>query len=202
MTPVPGPHLSLDDVDAWLAGALGAAELEHLEQCTACHDRVFAEREIVGQLATLPRWSPAPGFADRVMQAVTIPDPFALRALRETPRRLLRSRRTAGMAAGLGVLLLGSMAWSIGWTLAHPDALASIGSWLVSEAAQAAWLGLRGVASNLIEQPWYGAARDLLDHPWRLALASALATLAYAGGVLALRRLLTVPTTQVAHASA
>jgi hypothetical protein len=53
-----------------------------------------------------------------------------------------------------------------------------------------------------MEQPWFAGFRGLLDDPGRLALASAFGTLVYVTGVLALRRLLTVPapTQRVAHA--
>jgi hypothetical protein len=53
-----------------------------------------------------------------------------------------------------------------------------------------------------MEQPWFAGFRGLLDDPGRLALASAFGTLVYVTGVLALRRLLAVPTPtqRVAHA--
>jgi hypothetical protein len=92
------------------------------------------------------------------------------------------------------------MAVSIAWSLTHPEALASLGGWLLSEAGQFAWLSLRGVASNLIEQPWYDGIRSLLENPGRLAVGSALVSAIYLGGLLALRRLLALPTQQVAHA--
>jgi hypothetical protein len=92
------------------------------------------------------------------------------------------------------------MAGSIGWTLAHQDTLMAFGTWLTAQAGQAAWLGVRGVASNFIEQPWFAGLRNLAASPGRLGLASALAALAYLGGILAFRRLLALPTQQVAHA--
>jgi hypothetical protein len=55
------------------------------------------------------------------------------------------------------------------------------------------------VASNFIEQPWFAGFRNLAASPGRLALAFAFTMVAYAGGVLALRRLLALPTQQVAH---
>ena len=33
MTPAPGPHLSTEDLDAWLAGALSPDAQSHLERC-------------------------------------------------------------------------------------------------------------------------------------------------------------------------
>lgn len=202
MTQVPGPHLSPDDIDRWLDGLLDAERARHLDRCRACLELAQAEREIVEQVAALAPMSPSSAFADRVMQSVAVPDPFAIRSLAAARRRLFATRRAAAVAAGLAVLLLGSMAASIVWTLGHQDTLAAMGSWLVAQGSQAAWLAIRGVASNLIEQPWYEGAKALAADPTRLAVASALASIAYLGGVLALRRLLALPTQRVAHAGA
>jgi hypothetical protein len=200
MTRPSGPHLSPDEIDACLAGALPQAWQAHLDSCPACLDLVRAEREIVDQISALPLLSPSPYFGDRVMAAVMVPDPFAIRSLQATRRRLFATRRSLAFAASVFVLLVGSMAGSIVWTLGNQETLASFGGWLLTEAGQLAWLGLRGVASNVIEQPWYHVLRSLADNPVRLALASALASLAYLGGFVALRRLLALPTQQVAHA--
>jgi hypothetical protein len=200
MTRPSGTHLSPDEIDSWLAGTLAQEWQQHLDQCQACLERVRIEREVVEQIATLPLMSPDEGFADRVMAAVAIPDPFAIRSLQATQRRLFATRKSVAVAASLSLLVLGSMAISIAWTLTHPEALASIGGWLLSESSQIAWLGLRGIASNLIEQPWYNGVRSLLENPGRLALGSALVSAIYLGGLFALRRLLALPTPQVAHA--
>ena len=92
------------------------------------------------------------------------------------------------------------MAGSVVWTLSHQETLASVGSWLLAQGGQVAWLGLRGLASNFIEQPWYDGLRSLAGESGPAGAVSALASLAYLGGVFALRRLLAVPTQQVAHA--
>lgn len=196
MNPVPGPHLTPDDLDAWLAGTLAPTAQDHLAFCPACQERAETERDIVALLGALPLMSPAPGFADRVMARVTVPQPIGVRSLR---RRVFATRRTAALAASLLLLVAGSMAGSIVWTLGHQDTLAALGAWLTAQAGQAAWLGLRGVASNFIEQPWFAGLRSLAGSPGRLGLASALAMAAYVAGVLALRRLLALPTQQVAH---
>lgn len=200
MTRPSGAHLSPDEIDSWLAGTLASEWQQHLDHCQACLERAEAEREIVEQIGMLPLMSPAPDFAERVMASVMVPDPFAIRSLQATQRRLLATRKSAAVAASLTLLLLGSMAGSIVWSLTHQETLASIGTWLLAQGGQVAWLGLRGLASNLIEQPWYGGIRSVIDNPVRLALGSALASLAYLVGVFALRRLLALPTQQVAHA--
>jgi hypothetical protein len=200
MTRPSGPHLSPDQVDAWLTGALAPELQRHVDECQECLELLRAEREIVDQIAALPLLSPSAGFADQVMASVKVPDPFAIRSLQATRRRLFATPRSLALAASIALLLVGSMAGSIVWSLNHQEVLASIGSWVLNEGWQAAWFGIRGLASNLIEQPWYSGIRALVEHPGRLALLSALASLAYLGGVLALRRLLALPTQRVAHA--
>jgi hypothetical protein len=200
MTRPSGAHLSPDEIDSWLAGTLALEWQQHLDQCQTCLERVRTEREIVDQIAALPLMSPAADFSERVMASVLVPDPFAIRSLQATQRRLFATRKSVAVAASLALLLLGSMAGSVVWSLSHQEVIASAGSWLLAQGGQVAWLGLRGLASNLIEQPWYSGIRALLENPVRLALGSALASLAYLGGVFALRRLLALPTQQVAHA--
>jgi hypothetical protein len=200
MTRPPGTHLSPDEIDSWLSGNLAREWQQHLDVCQTCLERVRIEREIVEQIGTLPLMSPADGFADRVMASVSVPDPFSIRSLQATQRRLFATRRSLAIAASVALLVLGSMGGSIAWSLANQDTIASIGSWLLTAGGQVAWLGLRGVASNLIEQPWYSSLTALLEKPGRLAVGSALATTVYLIGVLALRRLLALPTQQVAHA--
>jgi hypothetical protein len=200
MTRLSGPHLSPDDFEAWLSGALAPELQRHLDECQACLEQARAERDIADQIALLPLMSPGEGFADRVMAAVVVPDPFAIRSLQATRRRLFATPKSLAFAASLALLLMGSMAGSIAWTFTHQETMASVGTWLLSQGTQAAWLGVRGLASNFIEQPWYNGIRSLVETPARLALLSALASLAYLVGVFALRRLLAVPTQQVAHA--
>jgi hypothetical protein len=199
MTRPSEPHLSAEEIDAWLNGALDLEWLRHLERCPSCMEQARIEREIAEQIAALPLMSPREGFADRVMASVAIPDPFAIRALQATRRRLFGTRKSLAFAAGIALFLVASMTGSIVWTLGNQEVLASVGSWLLSQGSQVAWLGLRGLASNFIEQPWYESLKLMLENPARLALVSAVATFAYLGGVFALRRLLAVPTQRVAH---
>jgi hypothetical protein len=201
MSRPPDSHLSPDEIDAWLAGALSPVMQRHVDQCQLCLEQLRIEREIADQIATLPLLSPLPGFSDRVMASVIVPDPFAIRSLQATRRRLFATPRSLALAASLTLLLIGSMAGSIMWSLSHQQTLASFGSWLMAQGGQAAWFGVRGLASNFIEQPWYSSVRALVENPGRLALYSAMASLAYLGGVVALRRLLALPTQRVAHAN-
>jgi hypothetical protein len=201
MSSSPESHLSSEQIDAWLGGSPDAATQRHVSQCQLCQEQLRADQEIAELIAALPLWSPRSGFADRVMASVRVPDPFAMRSLEATRRRMLATPRSMAFAASVGIVLLGSMIASITWTLGHQAALASFGSWIVAQSGQAMWLGVRGIASNIIEQPWYAWVSSFVGNPGRLALFSALASLAYLGGLLTLRRLLAIPTQRVAHAA-
>ena len=194
-------HLSPDEIDAWLAGSLAPAQQRHVEHCQICLEQLRVEREIADQIAALPLLSPSAGFSDRVMSAVVVPDPFAIRSLLATRRRWFANPKSLAVAASLTFLLIGSMTASILWSLSHQQMLTSLGSWLLTEGGQVVWLGIRGVTSNVIEQPWYSDVRGLLENPGKLAMISAMSFLAYLVGVVALRRLLALPTQQVVHAS-
>lgn len=198
MTPAPGPHLSPDDVENWLSGTLDAERTRHLDLCPECFDRAQAEREIVEQLAALPLMSPSAQFADRVMASVRIADPFTVRSLRH---RIFATRRSLAIAATMALAVVGSMAASIAWSLANQDVLVSAGNWVLAQGTQAGWLALRALASNFIEQPWYESVRGFVGHPGRLAAVLGVVCLAYLSGVFALRRLLALPSQQVAHAA-
>jgi hypothetical protein len=199
MTRPSGAHLSFDEMDACLSGAPAPELQRHLDQCQTCIEQLRADREIAEQIAALPLMGPGEGFSERVMASVIIPDPFAIRSMQATRRRLFATPKA--LAAGVLLFLIGSMGGSVIWSLTHQATLASIGSWLISQGGQAIWLSVQGLASNFIEQPWYGGIKGLIESPGRLALYSGLASFAYLGGLVALRRLLTAPTQQVAHAA-
>ena len=200
MTRPSGLHLTPDEFDACLSGTSGAECRQHLEQCDQCREQFRADRELAQLIASLPVMGPMEGFADRVMASVSIPDPFAIRSLQATRHRLLSTPKSLAFAATLMLVLLGSMAGSIIWSLANQDTLASLGSWIFAQGGRVLWLGVQGLASNIIEQPWYTALRSLVVDPLRLAVISAAASFVYLGGLLALRRLLALPTQRVAHA--
>lgn len=202
MTRRPDAHLSLDDIDAWLAGHLGRSEQAHLDACDECRDAARTERMLARHFAALTAFAPSPGFADRVMASVAVPDPFSLRSMEGTRRRLFGTRKALAVAAMIAVVVAGSMSASIIWSLSHQQTIAAAGSWLSSTAAGWLWSGVRGVVSGVIQQPWYAGVRNTLGSPARLAAISALLSLAYVSGLLALRKLMAVPTGPVSHAHA
>ena len=197
-----GPHLTPDEFDAWLAAGLDPVRARHLELCLECQAQADAERALDEQLAALQLLSPAPDLADRVLRHVAIARPVTAPATVPLRHRIFATRRSVALAATVVVLLVGSMAASVIWTLGHQATLAAMGGWLLAQTGQAGWLAVQGVASNFIEQPWYAAVRSAFGSPGLVAGASALAVAAYLAGVYALRRLLALPTQQVAHAGA
>ena len=193
-------HLSLDEVDAWLAGRLAHARIAHIDTCFECRTRTRAERVLVRRLEAMERFAPRDGFADRVLAQVAIPDPFALRSARRLWARVHASRRTMAIAASLIAVVGLSMGGSIAWSLSHSETLTAWGSWLSAQAGSWFWVGLRGLVSNLLEHPWYNAVKQLVGTPSRLAIVSAINMVLYVGGVLLLKRLLALPGQRVAHA--
>jgi hypothetical protein len=193
-------HLTPDDLDALLSESSAAPVSLHLESCRDCRELLEAERTLVGLLDEMPRFDPAPGFGDRVMARVNVPDPFALRALRTLRGKVAVSRRSLVFATSLVVVLVATMGGSVAWSLANQEFFAAVGTSVAGEAARWFWLGLQALASNLVEQPWYEDALNVVGTPARLALFSGMASLLYLSGVLALRRLMALPTQRVAHA--
>ena len=60
------PHLTPDDLEAWLAGAATPDHRRHVEQCGACLELVQAEEALNTQLDALPVYAPRLDFADQV----------------------------------------------------------------------------------------------------------------------------------------
>jgi hypothetical protein len=68
-------HLTADEIELWAQGLLGAARAIHLADCTLCREEAGRERKVMLELVQLPRFTPAAGFADRVMARVKVPTP-------------------------------------------------------------------------------------------------------------------------------
>ena len=184
-------HLDPDEIDAWLEGRLAQGRVWHLEECEPCLTLARQERELAARLAALPLLSPAPRFAERVLAGVPAAEPAGTLAL--VRRRVLASPRGMAIAAGIGALLVGSMAGSIVWTVHHQETIAAIGSWVMQQSTAWAMAGARGMLSILIEQPWFSAVRHLAKSPAEVALTGSLALAAYVAGLVVLRRLITLP---------
>ncbi|MEO8294810.1 MAG: hypothetical protein ABI613_04775 [Gemmatimonadota bacterium] len=195
-------HLTVDDLDALLDGHLDLIKIRHIEVCDDCRDFARAEQQLAARLAALPLFSPGPGFSERVMVAVRPAHAPRVPGWQRARDRVFASRRSLALAASVAVAVVGSMGASVAWSLSHQDTMAAAGQWLGSQAGQALWVTLQGIASNLFEQPWYGSVRSFVGSPERLAVVSGSLSLAYLTGVLTLRRLLMAPTSGLVRANA
>ena len=185
-------HLSPDELDALLVGVMSATVRSHLGECGLCRAVVSTDRAVVISLERLPRFSPRSGFTDRVMLQVDVPRPVVRSIL--GLRFRVPTGRSAALAASVAVMLLAGLTTSVVWSLGNRDVLAGWGQQAVSLLDSWLWLGLRAVAANVAEQPWYESVRGIFATPARAALACLGLLATWSVGVLALKRLVTLPT--------
>jgi hypothetical protein len=191
-------HLSGDDLDAWVTGTLPAQRETHLRACAGCQALADRERLLVMRLEALPLFDPRPGFADRVMGRVDVPVTSIADAWRLWRGRVFANPVGVGIAACVAVILGGSVAASASWAAANQDLITGAGTWLVTQGQGWFWQGV-GVATDLLDhQAWYASARASLT-PGRIALLATATAGLYAAGLVALRRLLSLPRSQVAR---
>jgi len=198
----PGPaaiHLSGEDLDAWVTGSLPAPREAHLRGCAECQLLADQERVLVMRLEALPLFDPRPGFADRVMYRVDVPVTSIADAWRLWQRRVFANPIGVGIAAGVAVLLGGSVAASAAWAAGNQDMITGVGTWFMSHGQQWFWQGVGMGTALLDQQSWYPSVRAALT-PGRIAALGATSAGLYVAGLIALRRLLSLPRTQVARA--
>jgi len=194
-----GQHLTPEDLEQWVDGLLPAPREAHLRDCPECQTLADAERVLVLRLQAVPLFNPAPGFSGRVMNRVNIPVTSLAGAWRFWRTRVFANPISVGAAAGAAVLLGGSLAASAAWAAAHQDTITGVGAWLMSQGQQAFQQGM-SIASGLLEQQsWYTPLRAALT-PARIVVVGAAALALYSAGVLAMRRLLALPSAQVSRA--
>jgi len=183
-------HLSPADVEAWLEGTLPLAASTHVGTCADCRSLLLAEGTTVEALHQLPRWSPALGFADRVMARVTLP---TLAEVVASPAVRYGAWLTAaGLTATLGVSLV--------WAIANRTVLTDASQWAVGEGWDVARAMAEQIRMMLTSIPAVREARDAVGTPARLAAVASSLLVLYGSGVLALRRLLAIPSIETAHA--
>lgn len=189
MSPPAAGHLTADDLDAFLIDAASPAALQHVAFCDMCRATMQADRVLVASLHGLPILAPAEGFPDRVMAQVRLAVPAPVAVPLPWPRRLVGTRRRLATAAGTVLAMAGSVAWTAsnrelfdGWTQQ---------AW--TEGGRLLWLSLQSAAATVVAQPWFGPIEGVLASPVRTAAVLATALMAWAGGVVAMRRLVSIP---------
>jgi hypothetical protein len=185
-------HLSPDELDALLVGVMSATVRSHLADCGLCRAVAATDRAVVIGLERLPRYSPRSGFSDRVMLQVDVPKPV-VRSILGLRFRVPTGRKLA-LAASVAVMLLAGLITSIVWSLGNRDVLTGWGQQSMALLDNWLWLGLRALAANVAEQPWYESVRGLFATPARGAVAVLGLLATWSLGVIALKRLVTLPT--------
>lgn len=191
MTHAAAQHLSPEDLDDILMGTESAAARVHLETCRSCRELAAADLDVVVRLQKLPHLSPSPGFADRVMTAVTVPGHAPVRL--PAPQSSWSWARAAAIAA----VIVGGMGSSVVWSLSNQ---ARIDAWRTSLVGAAElWYStlVPMLVTRLTTSPVISAA---LASTGRLVAIGTAAALAYLIGLLAMRRLLALPSA-VRHAA-
>lgn len=192
-------HLSGDDLDLWVTGALPAQREAHLRHCPECQALADAERVLVMRLEALPLFSPGPRFADRVMDGVDLPATSIVGAWQRWRRAVARNPLNVATAAGVAGLLGGSIAASMAWAAGNQDTISGTGTWLMTHGQTLFWQGIGSASAALEQQGWYQAVRAGLT-PGRVAAMAGVTVSLWAVGVLALRRLLALPSPGTARA--
>ena len=196
MSALPSAHLTADDLDSFLVDAASPAALQHVAFCDVCRATVQADRVLVASLHGLPILAPADGFAERVMAQVRVAVPAPVVAPLPWRRRVLANRRTMAVAASTVLAMAASVAWSLG----NRELLDTLTRQVVTDGGQWLWTSLQATAASVSEQRWYEPVREVLASPVRTAAVLATTVAAWAGGVLALRRLVMLPTGPVPDA--
>jgi anti-sigma factor RsiW len=155
-----GDPLLQDVLDGLAPADLAARVAAHLETCSPCAAEAGTWRSLLGQLDEVPRFAPAPGFAERVMREVSVPEPAAVgrrvpewrRALAAVSRLVPKTRQAWAALSGVAVtpaVTAGLVLWTL---FTHPTltpgALASFAWWKITDLASAAW---QAVASSALE---------------------------------------------------
>lgn len=144
-------HPTAERLGDFAGGHLDQGIEAHLESCRACRERVDEWQVLYSRIAALPQFSPAPGFAARVMAGVRVPKPWHERAAEFLSGLLPNS--TAGWAAATAILALPVLAGG------------SLLAWLLSKSyvtAHGLWTFATGQLSAAITGLLGGAADALL----------------------------------------
>lgn len=196
MTPTPTNHFTADDLDAFHTEALSSEMRLHFETCPDCRRLAALDREVLSMMNRLPSYGPRDGFESRVMARVQIatPAPVPVPVLSFPKLTTPRLAALTTLAAGMAV----SVIWSVanrplleGWLEGTGAALWTSGT--------ALW---QHTLTALTAAPWFETVRQLSATPVRLVAGFLVAVGLYAGGLMALRRLVTPSAGTVSNAQA
>jgi len=142
-------HLLPNEIDQLLDSEVGfgvAPLRNHIDECTDCRSRVDDARRIVEALDRIPRFAPAPSFANRVMAEVQVIEPWHVALTTAAMRLVPRSTSMRVVfAASASVVAV---------------AVSSAAVWLAFRGDVAMYIG--GLAGERVREALTSAARSLI----------------------------------------
>ncbi len=156
------------------------------------NDKDFDAR-LIGELSKLPSLSPSPGFGDRVMARVRLPQPRSVVLFHRAKAWAMEPRRALALAGSYAVAASVALAYFVPWLIGHSAAIRMATDWTATEVvgglrdwmlAAAGWVVSTGVPDRIRALP--------IGTGGLVAAGIALAA-AYAGCAIALRYLLRAP---------
>lgn len=158
-------HLLPEEIDLLIDGeaGFGVAPLRaHVRDCPVCEAELEAARAVAVELDLLPHLSPAPLFADRVMQQVQVFEPWHV-AARDAVRRLVpQSPPARALAAAGGLTFATVFSLATLWVLARVDLLALLTGAALDRSQAAARDGLASLTRTLLADTVPGAGGEVL----------------------------------------
>jgi hypothetical protein len=117
-------HPAAERLDALVEGNLAGAERlvveSHLVGCSRCQTEVEELRALFSALARLQHFDPAPGFVNRVMSQVRLPEPWWTRAGQMLGQLAPRTSRGWAFASAMFALPLVGIGSVMLWLLSKP----------------------------------------------------------------------------------
>jgi hypothetical protein len=109
-------HLLPNEIDLLIDGEVGfgvAPLRAHVESCAECQAQLDRARRVTAALDELPRFAPAPSFANRVMAQVQVVEPWHVAVTSTVTRLVLRTtpmRIVMGATAAVAAVTISSAA--------------------------------------------------------------------------------------------
>jgi hypothetical protein len=174
-------HLLPNELDLLLDGEVGFGVTPlkaHVDDCAECRAKLEEARVVLDALDDLPRFAPAPSFADRVMANVQVVEPWHVAMLAAANRLVPRTRpMRVVMAASASVVALGVSSAAV-WLAFRADVAMYIAGLADQRARALVTSGLGSVARSL-----FGAgAIDAVSTQGPAAIAVGGMVLLVAGG--------------------
>ncbi len=177
----PEEHLPQERIQELLDGSLSSRQAgrarKHLAACRPCQEEASAWERVFAPLASLSRFAPSAGFAERVMARVRFPTPVpsplaaAGGRARSWARRLLpRDRRSWAVMGGMASAPTITMAALLYMVFSHPTltagTFATYAYWKVAAALSSIYSLAAGAAVESTTLMWaYSLAGSLLESP-------------------------------------